>query len=281
MMQFFRSLLGAHGKKAVRDVTDAIVAFDPTTASAAQLDAMEKDLDKAGIAIGKLRVDAQRERREADEAKKRFDRLLAAGEHLNAQLKAEGDEARKQALNASLAKLVTQLEEAQQAVNTEVSEADEAEALLSEAEVIHREKAQALLAAKKNLSKAASDLQRAKLQEDRAKQVAESRAQMAGLRYNETGGLNAAVNAMNRQAEDARARADAARMKAEALSAPKDDLEGDDFIAAALSATSGNLALGSPSDRLAALSGRKEQAALPAPSMPALEAPKTSDTTNA
>ena len=48
MFGFFTALTKAHGKKALSQVNDAIVAYDPATASAAQLEMMEADLDKVG-----------------------------------------------------------------------------------------------------------------------------------------------------------------------------------------------------------------------------------------
>lgn len=262
MFAFLKALGSNHGKKIVRDVTDQIIAMDPATASAAQLEVMEQDLDKAGREIGKLRVDAQRERREADEAKANFNRLLAAAENLNAQLQAETDETRKASLNASLATLVGKLEEAKSSVETECNEADEAEALLAEAELIYKEKGEALMGAKKALTQAAGDLKRAKIQEERAEQMAESRARVAGLRSNEVGGLNGAVDAMKRQAEEARANAEAARMKVKVL-VPQNVADEDPNIKAALAATGVSAMLGSPSDRLAALKGPGAQKSLP------------------
>ena len=263
MFAFLKALGSNHGKKMVRDVTDQIIAMDPATASAAQLEVMEQDLDRAGKEIGKLRVDAQRERREAVDAEAGFNRLLAAAENLNGQLLTVTDETRKASLNASLGTLVTKLEEAKASVETECGEADEAEALLAEAEQIYKEKGEGLMAAKKALTQAAGDLKRAHIQADRAEQMAESRARIAGLRTNEVGGLNGAVDAMKRQADDARAKAAAARMKVEVLS-PQNASDEDPNIKAALAATGMSTMLGSPTDRLAALSGRGAAKALPA-----------------
>lgn len=262
MFAFLKALGTNHGKKMVRDVTDHIIAMDPATASAAQLEVMERDLDNAGREIGKLRVDAQRERREAVDAEANFNRLLAAAENLQNQLNSEADETRKASLNASLGTLVTKLEEAKASVDTECGEADEAEALLAEAEQIYKEKGEALMGAKKALAQAAGDLKRANIQAERAEQMAESRARVAGLRSNEVGGLNGAVDAMKRQADEARGKAEAARMKVKVL-VPQNVADEDPNIKAALAATGVSAMLGSPSDRLAALSGRGSQKTLP------------------
>lgn len=265
MMQFLRTLLGMHGENAVRAVTDQIVNLDPATASAAQLRVMEEDLDKVGREVAKLRAEAARERSEAVEAQKNYDRLLAAGHNLNDKLAAETDPARKQRLNEALGKLVAELESAQQAVTVECGEADEAEALLHDVEQAYQEKADAIRQAKTDLQRAAGDMRRAQIAEERAGQRAESAARVAGLRTHDTGGLNAALSSMQKQTAKARENAEAARLKIEAFSKPGNGAEEDPDVAAALAETSGKALLGDASSRFAALAGKGADAALPAP----------------
>lgn len=264
MMQFFRTLLGVKGEKVGRQVVDALVAMDPKSASVAQLRVMEADLDKAGKLLTNLRVDMQRERKEAVEARENYDRRLAAAEHLNNLLAtAEGE--RKASLEASLAKLLAQLEELESEVAIEQREADEAEALVAEAEVAYREKARALTEAKSALAKAERDMQRASIQEERERERANRAAQVAGLRDDGGSKLNTAIDAMTRRANEARANAEAARMKAQALgdlSRKSGDDMGDADIQAALAAVGkgGGPAL-SVHERLARLKGPSQQAA--------------------
>lgn len=268
MMQFFRTLLGVKGEKLGQGVVDALVELDPKSASAAQLRVMEQDLDKAGQLLTRLRADFQRERKEAVEARENYGRRLAAAEHLNNQL--AGAAADKRAsLEASLATLLTQLEELQGEVEVEEREADEAETLVAEAEAAYREKAKALTEAKSALTKAERDMERAKIQESREKQRADRAAEVAGLRASGTSKLTVAVDAMSRRAEQARVNAEAARLKAQALTdlagTSKPGL-GDPNIEAALQAVGGAAAPALPiGDRLARLTGKPAQKALPAP----------------
>lgn len=269
MMQFFRTLLGVKGEKVGRQVVDALVAMDPKSASVAQLRVMEADLDKAGKLLSSLRADLQRERNEAIQARQDYDRRLAAAEHLNNQL-AVADGERRAALEASLAKLLAQLEELEGEVAVEEREADEAEALVAEAENAYREKAKALAEAKSALTKAERDMQRASIQEERERERADRAAAVAGLRDDGGSKLNVAIDAMNRRAQEARSNAESARLKAKVLtdlSQKSNESMGDANIAAALAAvgTGGTPAL-SVQERLARLKGPSgTPVALPSP----------------
>lgn len=273
MMQFFRTLLGVKGEQVGRQVVDALVELDPKSASIAQLRVMEADLDKAGKLLANLRVELQRERKEAVEARENYGRRLAAAEHLNNQLaSAATDDVKRASLESSLANLLTQLEQLEEEVLIEEREADEAEALVAEAEAAYREKAKALSEAKTALAKAERDMERAKIEESREKERANRAAQIAGLRGEGDGSkLTVAVDAMQRRAQQARVNAEAARMKAQALtdlSSRNSDNLGDANIEAALKAVSGGPASTlSVHERLARLSGKPASptASLPSP----------------
>jgi hypothetical protein len=254
MLGFLRALGGAHGKKAIQGVTDAIVAFDPETASEAQLDVMEKGLDEVGRQLSKFRADSIREQMEADAAKVKFDRFATAAQKMNGQYEVETDAAKKAALGESLNKLITMLEEAKTVYDQEAAEAVEAKALLDESETVYRERAEALKTAQANLKKGARDLERAKMAEASAQQRAENAAQLAGLRNNEPDGLNAALTAMQRQTDAARGNAETLKIKSTVLGKSGDDLE-DPNIKAALAAVNAPSSALPFSDRLAALTG--------------------------
>lgn len=272
MMQFFRTLLGVKGEKVGRQIVDALVELDPKSASTAQLRVMESDLDKAGKLLANLRVDLQRERKEALEARENYNRRLSAAEHLNSLLASTTDEVKRASLESSLANLLTQLETLEEEVLIEEREADEAEAMVAEAEQAYREKAKMLTEAKAALTKAERDMERAKIQEEREKERANRAAQIAGLRGEGEGSkLTVAVDAMQRRAQQARTNAEAARMKAQALtdlSTRTSDNMGDANIEAALKAVGNSSGSGagaaSVQDRLARLSGKPKALAAPA-----------------
>lgn len=258
MYRFFMTLLGLHGKKAMRSAIDATAALDVETASAAQLIVMEQDLDKAGKLFAQLKVDAGREEQEAIAAEKLFNMNIAAAEELQRRADAATTPEERTRIEASLNVLVARLEELQEAAKTERSEADEANALLVEAETAYREKADALLGAKKKLDKGAKELTRAKISAERAEARAETAAQVAGLRSDSSNDLNGALSALDRQIASAKERAASASMKAVAFQKPLAEADQDALVQDALKAVSGSGS--NPSlparERLALLSGK-------------------------
>lgn len=254
MFSFMKSFLGAKGQQLGQELVQAIVEIDPEAATQAQLDQMEKDLDETGLVLQKIRVDYDREVREAETAEKRYNQMLAAAEHLQAKIAATpaGEQA---PLEASLVKLLGQLEEFAPEVDQERRDVTDMQGLLDEAQAAYKTKAEALTKAKQNLDRAKRDMQRASIEQERAEDKARRAAEVAGLRGGGSGNkLNIAVDAMKRRAEDARAKAATARMKSDALTAAVSPVDGDANIAAALKAVEGaGAGATSLADRLQAL----------------------------
>ncbi|MEO5375702.1 MAG: hypothetical protein H7840_15775 [Alphaproteobacteria bacterium] len=253
MFSFLKSFVGVKGKQLGRDIVEAIVELDPNAATEAQLAEMEKDLDQAGMLLQKIRTDLEREQREADAAVKRYNQMMGAAEHLQAQLNGTSVSDRA-SVEASLAKLVVQLEGLVPEVEQEKQDVVEVQALLDETQAAYKAKAEALASAKQGLDRAKRDMQRAVLQEERAGEKAKRAAEVAGLRGSgPTNKLSIAVDAMHRRAEEARAKAANSTMKAETLSIVHRRDDDDPNIAAALKAVEGGPAAGNLTDRLAAL----------------------------
>lgn len=253
MFSFVKSFIGVKGKQLGQDVVQAIVEIDPEAATQAQLEEMEKDLDSAGAVLQKIRGDYDREVREAEAADKHYNQLLAAAELLQSKLTAAA-EADKPAIEASLAKLVAQLEQLKPEVDQEHQDVVEVKALLDEAQKAYKEKATALTTAKQNLERTKRDMQRAVMQQERAEEQARRASEVAGLRQGPTNRLNVAVDAMQRRADEARAKAATAKMKTEALTSTASSVaESDPHIAEALKQVEGGARPSNLSDRLAAL----------------------------
>ncbi|MEI8394296.1 MAG: hypothetical protein WCF85_06135 [Rhodospirillaceae bacterium] len=252
MFSFMKSFVGVKGQQLGQDIVKAIVSIDPESATQAQLDQMEKDLDKAGEVIQKLRSDYDREVREYEAAKKRYDQLLAAAEVLQGRVDnpATTDKA---GIEASLAKLIAQLEELQPEVASEQKDVVEVRALLDQAEAAYREKAEALTKAKQNIERAKRDMQRAEIDQQRSEEKARRAAEVAGLRNNTTNSLTVATDAMQRRADEARAKSEAAKMKADTLTTLTKPTTDDANIAAAMREVEGKPAAGNLADRLARL----------------------------
>jgi chromosome segregation ATPase len=236
-------------------VTQKIVAWDPETASQAEIEEMIRELDKITTEAGKARADYDRERAEADAAQKNYDKFMAAAELLNKRLEeaqALGDQGKALELSGSLNKLVDELEKLKPDLEREIQEANEANAYYEELKELAGVTADKVKKAKEMLEKGRRDMQRAELERQRAGARAENAQKMAGLK-NETSNLGVALAAMNRQADQARAAAAGSDMKAKLLTTEREGQ--DDNIKAALAEVSGqpevkNLPL---ADRLAAL----------------------------
>jgi len=250
MFGFMKSFVGVKGSQFAQDVVAGIVSLDPEAATLAQLDQMEQDLDKAGDLIQKLRAEYDREVREAEAASAKYNQLLAAAEVL--QRRIDGGDS---SVEASLTKLVNQLEELEPTVAAEQRDVVDAKALLDQAQIAYHEKAAAITTAKQTMERAKRDMQRSELELEKAKEKSERAAQVAGLRQTSTNGLNVATDAMQRRADEARAKTEAAKLKASTLSGMADPVGGDANIAAALREvkTGVNTTNTSLADRLAKL----------------------------
>lgn len=253
LFPFFRNFVGVQGNNAAQAVVKAMVQLDPEGASAADLRTMEQDLDKAGRMIAKLRADLAHEQREYDAVSTQYRELMAAAELLQKRIDDPATpEDQRQSMNASLASLVAKIEHVAPDLDRDKKDVEDTRALLSEAEKVYQQKAEALTGAKKRLDSARHDLQRARLQEERSAERAREAAAVAGLGGSQTSGLTVALDTMQRSAQEARQRAEASDMKSQALSQAK-EAEGDRNIAAALAEVRGENAAKTMSERLAAL----------------------------
>lgn len=256
MFGFAKALAVAHGHKALQSVTDAIVDLDPATASKAQLDMMEDSLNKVNEELTKLKITAAHERSDANAVKSRFDMNTAAATALNTRYEAETDPVKKASLEKSLNGLMSTLEDIKRELDQNEQAAAESEALVTETTTIYEQKAADLLAAKRNLAKAAQELDAAKVAREHANEQAEHAAEIAGLRDNKTDGLNAALTSMQRQAEQARGDAEAAKLKASVLTKAEHGSMDDPNVLEALASVQASPSNISFADRLAALKSK-------------------------
>ena len=252
-MPFLRNFLGAKGHEATDGLTKALVRLDPDAASQADLATMEQDLDRAGLAIQKLRADLTHEQAEFDHVSQQYHELMGAAELL--QKKADDPatpEDQRASVKTSLVSLLDRIEHLAPELDRDKQDVDSTQALLSEAEQAYQDKAHALAEAKKNLDRAHHDLQHATLEEQRAHDRAQQAEVVAGLRSSPESKLTIALNTMQQSAADARQRAAATDMKAKALSGAGQAAE-DSNVAAALAEVRGSTPSMSLGDRLAAL----------------------------
>ena len=246
------------GKKqagnALESFTQAVVAFDPETASEAQISLMEEELDKLGKRVGKAEMDVKKDHEETQALLSQYDRYLAAAERLEGQLEG-AEEGQRPALEESLEKLVSELERLSPEIERERQEDQEAEAFAAELRQAYDAAAEKLKQAQTQLKQAQRRMEQARMKKERALERAEGVRQAAGL-SSSLGGLDTALNAMDKETEKAETTSRAAELKIGAFG--QQEITDDPNIAAALEAAEKPaLPASSSRDRLAALRARK------------------------
>ena len=249
MIGFIRNLVGVKTDKAVNNAVEAIVRWDPKSATEAELRTMEQHLDRLGMQVAEARQAFEREKREADEIERLSQQRLAAAEQIQKRVEAEADPARKAELERSLATLVGMLEQMAPDLDREKGDAADAADFLRTLQETYD-------GAGAKLKTARDALGRADQQRYAAEQRAEAARQTAGL-SGATSGLSVALKAMQDNAARDLAQAEAANAKAKLLAPTRPEKE-DPNIALAMEAASGRLpAPTNLGDRLAALRGKQ------------------------
>jgi hypothetical protein len=250
-----RNLIGVKTDKAVQAGVEALVRWDPQSASEAELRSMEQHLDQLGRQVAQARQSYDREVREADAIQALSGQRMAAAEQLQSQLKAETDPAKKAELERSLTTLVTMLEQMAPEVEREKKDVVDAKDFLEMLEKTYTDAGGKLREGRSQLERAQRDMARAGQQRQMAEQQADAARRAAGLSTT-TSSLNVALKAMQDSAARDLTNAEAANMKAKLLKPTQPEQE-DPNIARAM-----QLAAGKPptptdlTDRLAALRAR-------------------------
>src|SRR3954470_22387081 len=252
MYSFIRNLVGVKTDQAVNSAVEAIVRWDPQSATEAELRTMEQHLDVLGRQVAEARMAFDKEKREADAIQTLSQQRMAAAEQLQHRLETETDSVRRADLEHSLATLVSMLESMAADVDREKQDAIDAAEFLHSLENAYRQAGQKLKSARDDLNRAQRDMSRAAQQRDMAERRAEAARQAAGLSH-ATSGLSVALKAMQDNAARDLASAESANAKAKLL-APTRPEQDDPNIASAMAQVQGKLPTPSNlGDRLAAL----------------------------
>ena len=255
MLTFISNLVGVKADKAVQAGVEALVRWDPQSASEAELRTMEQHLDDLGRQVATARQSYDKELKEAEAIQALSHQRMVAAEQLEKQIAAETDLTRKAGLERSLATLVTMLEQMTPEIEQEKKDAVDAKDFLEMLEKTYAEAGGKLRQGRSELDRARRDMARAGQQRQAAEQQAEAARRAAGL-TSATSSMTVALKAMQEAANRDLASADAATAKARLLR-PTQPEQDDPNIAAALAAASGKSpAPQSLSDRLAALRAR-------------------------
>ncbi|MBN8929142.1 MAG: hypothetical protein BGO51_16085 [Rhodospirillales bacterium 69-11] len=255
MFTFIRNLVGVKTDQAVNNAVEAIVRWDPQSATEAELRTMEQHLDELGRQVAQARMAFDKEKREADAIQTLSQQRMAAAEQLQARMASETDPGRKAELERSLGTLVSMLESMASDVEREKQDAVDAAEFLHSLESTYQQAGQKLKSARDTLTRAQRDMGRAAQQRDMAQQRAEAARQAAGL-SGATSGLTVALKAMQDAAARDLASAEAANSKAKLLTPTRPEQD-DPNIAAAMAQVQGKQPSGgSLNERLAALRQR-------------------------
>src|SRR3954454_23379468 len=172
MFTFIRNLVGVKTDQAVNGAIEAMVRWDPKSATEAELRTMEQHLDELGRRVAEARIAYDREKREADAIQLLSQQRMAAAEQLQSRLQSETDPGRKAELERSLATLVGMLEQMAPDVDRERQDAQDAGEFLRSLEETYEQAGQKLKGARDSLNRAQRDMVRAGQQRDMAEQRA-------------------------------------------------------------------------------------------------------------
>ncbi len=181
MLKFMSSLIGVKFDKAAQAGIEALVRWDPKSASEAEMRTMEQHLDDLGREVALARQSYDRENREAEAIQALTSQRMAAAEQLEAQITTAPDRARKASLEKSLETLVSMLEQMAPEAEREKQEAADAKAFLQMLEQTYAEAGGKLKAARSALEQAQRDMSRAAQQRQQADRQAEAARRAAGL----------------------------------------------------------------------------------------------------
>ena len=252
MLAFLKNLAGVKLDSAAQAGIEALVRWDPKSASEAELRTMEQNLDELGREVALARQGYDKEKREADTIQALSHQRMVAAEQLQQQMNNESDPTRKAAIEKSLTTLVGMLEQMTPEIEREKQDEVDAKDYLQMLEQTYAEAGGKLKTARSELDRAQRDMARAAQQREQAERQAESARRAAGL-ASQTSSLTVALKAMQDSAQRDLASADAQMSKARLLRPTRPE-EDDPNIAAALAAASGKPpAPQTLSERLAAL----------------------------
>ncbi len=252
MFAFIRNLLGVKTDQAVNSAIEAIVRWDPKSATEAELRTMEQQLDQLGMQVAEARLSFDKERKEAEAIQQLSHQRMAAAEQLQQQMDAQADPARKAELERSLTTLVGLLEHMAPDIDREKQDAVDAKEFLESLEQTYAEAGQKLKSARQELAHAQRDMGRAAQQRGMAERHAEAARQAAGL-SGATSGLSVALKAMQDSAARDLAAAEAASAKAKLLKPTKPEVDDQNIASAMRLASGAPAATASLSDRLSRL----------------------------
>lgn len=216
--RFIAAFAGEKAGKAGDSLMAAIVAFDPQTASEADLRIQEEKLDDLSMEVARAKTNYEREKAEADNAERKFANYAKVAQDLKKELDASPGDAE---LTADLQSCLDELTAYKPERDREVQEAAEAKTWLDELTDILKQKGAAIRTRRAELAAAQRDMAKAEQRAEVEKERADQAARVAGLRTPESDRTATALDAMRKKINEANEEAEAARLKANVISGPE------------------------------------------------------------
>lgn len=261
--RFLKSYGMNKAAEALDEFSAAVISFDPKIASNAQIEMMDAELLTLGRRLADAETEMEREHQETICLRRTYNEYLEAARLLEAKLSDGAASQDRTEIEASLAKVVSKLEERKPEIEREEQEDREVEAW-------HAALRRSVEALSNKLRQAKSEPRSARRQTDipsLRNEHAEERDKHARATAGVTSSISAmsvALDAMNQQTEKLRAEAETLQLRAGLFQV--EPLDADPHIAAALDAARGKASTNtkSLSERLAALKERPAAAGLTA-----------------
>jgi DNA repair exonuclease SbcCD ATPase subunit len=252
MISFLKHYFEKKAENVQNGFTKLLVEFDPQTASEAEIGELDEALTKLTQQMVGAKNAWDKELRQSQEIQKNYDLRLSAAERLQAKSAAAPSPEEKAQVEASLAKLLDELEKMAPEVQREAQEAKESQGYYEELNQAVKTASERLKTARERLSDAQRRMDLAKVRMERAKEQEDQAMVLSGIKK-QASSIGTAFEAMSKRADEMETQAEVHRQKAQLLTPPQG---GDDpLIAAALKEASGDTAKPQQSlaDRLAAL----------------------------
>ena len=239
--RFLKHYGAAKAHEVLDEFAQSVVAFDPASASKAQIAAMEGELSKLGHRLVEAEQEVAREHRETRQLESSYAELLSAARVVEEQLAGLDDPAQCSGKEATLETIVLELERLKPEIERESGEDREVEAWHTELRRAYEELAGKIRSARQDLQSARRKMDMARLERQRVEQ--------RGGIGDSLSSLSTALDAMNRETARVRSGAEVLKMRADVMGGER--ISQDPGVAEALAEARGQ---SRPSAR--SLSGR-------------------------
>ena len=199
----------AKANEVLDDFAQQVVAFDPATASKAQLSGMEQELARLGHRLVEAEQEVQREQGETKQLEATYGELLSAARIVEDEMAGLEDPNARADKEATLETIVVELERLKPEIEREMAEDHEVESWRAELRRAYDELAGKIRSARQELKSARRQMDMANLQRQRA--------ELRGGLGETLSTLSTALDAMNRETAKVRSETEVLKMRADVL----------------------------------------------------------------